>query len=835
MKNYGLVLTSIVCAVVFAGCSSGGGDSAAQTVSGVQLSGAISKGIVVDGPVTVEELDSAANAIAVVGTARTGNDGSYQLTLGDNYTGGVLQVTISADDNTRMKCDIPLGCGTRTDGLTDPNSNSTIDFGEFYKPSELSMTALLPGAVANAVVNASATPFTHMAAELAKSKSVFDSAAVANANSEVSNLLGGLDILNIVPIDITDATAVDNALSPTQITYAALLAAIAIEAGTDADGQPLINEVLDLLASSFTSGTILADDSTGDDTAQISLQEIVTSAETVFTAVGIVDVTGVLVELQQDILTAVNNIVDPEPSPTVADANLDKVKAMMSDIRTWGNVIIAEAGTQASTFEAEVVMASDAVGILGTNAFDALVAGIDAALLFDGNTDLSTYILDPVTDPNPRQFSSGTIGVSSGAIVITDGVIDDYTVNMTVTVPADGTTDTVFNLAVTSATVTGIDSDLSITNGTVNVTLAEAYTIIYASPNPLPAVADLLADLPNASFTQKLDSSGQALASPVTFTGTMQVDLDPIPVTNVSVPGDATVLVLPKTLQLTGTISNNSGDSLNATLAANVTNTDSFAFVGDFASVGTPYSDNHVEPFASWTYSDTDATPGDDTFTATYPGFWSNVYWDANTGYATLSVSYISYYYSYPTFEPVGSLDEALVYFGSSGLGDIYVWVENEGMYFASTAAADFSMDGTLEGTLADPEFIIENANQWIDADIGLTFGLQLTDLPAASVNINADRTDFRTGNGSITISYGSRQIEITAAVNAENIISTDYSGSVTITNQDGVKVVLDSLVLSSDQLSGVLLYTGIQYGTIEITPTGFLKVSYVDGTFEIF
>ncbi|MBT8114655.1 MAG: hypothetical protein KJP04_04715, partial [Arenicella sp.] len=183
----------------------------------------------------------------------------FSYALGDNYQGGVLQVTITADVSTRMKCDIPAGCGNRTDGLTDPNLNTTIDFGEFYNPSALTMTALLPGAEANAVVNASVTPFTHTAAARAKAQPALDAAAVANANSEVSNLLG-VDILNIAPVDITDAAAVDGASSNKQVVYAALLSAIAMDADPDAVGQPLLNDVLDQLASSLVSATILTAD-----------------------------------------------------------------------------------------------------------------------------------------------------------------------------------------------------------------------------------------------------------------------------------------------------------------------------------------------------------------------------------------------------------------------------------------------------------------------------------------------------------------------------------------------------------------------------------------------
>jgi hypothetical protein len=834
MKNYRLVLISAACAVVFAGCSSGGGSSVPvdENVTGVQLDGEITKGIVVDGPVTIEELDSVGNAVRTVGTARTGSDGSYQATLDDNYQGGVLQVTITADASTRMKCDIPAGCGTRTDGL--PDSNSTIDFGEFYKPSALTMTALLPGAENNAVVNASVTPFTHTAAKRARSQPTLDSAAVANANSEVSNLLG-VDILNTAPVDITDATAVNTASSSKQVTYAALLSAIAMEANLDADDQPLLNDVLDQLASALISTTIQTAD----------LQVIVDNTLDVLNTIGIADVTGIIDHLQYFIDEDVDldGIIDfPPPSDTIDDSNLDKVKAMVSDIRTWGNVIIAEAGDKASAFSVEVGMASDAVGILGTSAFDALGAAIDAAFLFDGRTDLSVYNLDfPATPPNPRQFSSGQItSTTPGEIVITDGVFKGYTVNMTVLLPPDGAVDTAFTLGVTSATVVGSDNSLSIPTGTLDVTFSADYTINYALPNPPTDLADLIVALPNASFTQYKDSGGQTLANPVTFSGTMNADLDPIPVTNVSVQGDTTVLVLPKTMSLTGAISNGVGDSVDASLVANVTNTGSFQFIGDFAPAGTLYSVNHAQPFASWAYSDTDATPGDDTFTASYPGFSSTIYWDATTGIATLTVSYDAWFYSYPSYMPLGSLAEALAYFGGGTIGDIYAWVDDEGMYYASTAGADFTQDGTLDGTLVDPDFIIENANQWIDADVGLTFSLQLTGLPAASVNINADRTGFSTGQGSVTISYGSRQIEIAATV-ADNVVTTDYTGSVTITNQDGAKIVLDSLVLLSDQvfgmddLSGVLLYNGIQYGTIAITSSGYLKVTYIDGTFEIF
>jgi hypothetical protein len=836
--NKNLIVVTLSCAAILAGCNGGGGGGAAPPpsgVTGVQVSGAASKGIVVNGAVTAEELDSSGNVIRGVGNAVTGSDGSYQLALDNTYTGGVIQVTITATQDTQMKCDVPAGCGTRTDGLTD--SNNTIDFGEFYKPASLSMTALLPSAEANATINASVTPFTHMAAELAKQSATLDTSAVAKANSEVSNLLDGIDILNTRPVDITDSNAVNNALSSTQVVYAALLTSVASEAQKDANGQPLLNDALALLASSFSTGTILADDSIGNDSSQISLQEIVSAANDVLSTIGKADITGVLTGLQNDINTAVNNIIDPQPSVTTADSNLDKVKAMVSDMRTWGNVILADTQATGSAFQTEVELASQALEIMNDSPFDAFNQGLDAAIAFDdSSSDITTF---------NSNFSSGSISSpSAGVVAIANGVVGDYTVNMTVTLPDDGSSGTQFDLGLSSVTVSGASSTFSVTSGVAHVTFILPYTIDYAALKsgfaaPAPKVSDVTLDI-DASFTQNKDSSGADLPSPVSFNGTIQADLDPVDITNN--PSD--YLVLPKTFTLTGQLSD-THNSMDATLAINVTNTDTFNFVGDYAPAGTAYSTLHDgNKLVNWSYTDTDATLGDDTFTLSYPGFEVSVHWDASSNSASMTVTYESYggyaYTAYSGPGTINSLADAYSYFDSTYslhyyLSYVYTWIDNEGFYTADLTSADFSVDGSTDGSLQSPEFVIENASQWIKANAGLTFSVQLDGLPEASVNINADRTTFEGGKGAITIGYGNRQIAIT--VDGFDITNSTASGSVKITNQDGVVVNLDNVEVSDGtrNMAGTLNYNGIKYGDIERTASSYIKVTYTDGTFEIF
>ncbi|NOX92295.1 MAG: hypothetical protein GXP18_07565, partial [Gammaproteobacteria bacterium] len=126
--------------IMLSGCSdqapsSGVNPAPSPGVNNVTLGGTAAKGIINLGNVVAEELKIDGTVLAQVGGATTGSDGRYSLAVHDSYLGGPIKVTVSADANTQMKCDVPEGCGTRVDdGIEDTLNPTVVDFGEWYKP-----------------------------------------------------------------------------------------------------------------------------------------------------------------------------------------------------------------------------------------------------------------------------------------------------------------------------------------------------------------------------------------------------------------------------------------------------------------------------------------------------------------------------------------------------------------------------------------------------------------------------------------------------------------------------------------------------------------------------
>jgi hypothetical protein len=173
------------------------------------MTGAASKGVIWKGVVTAEELGSDGAVLRAVATGETDAAGQYSLTLNDTYQGGPVRVRITADADTLMKCDAITSCGSFESGDTnDSNSDGTIDRGEWFAPgSSFRMQALVAKANANDKLSVSITPYTDMAATHAKTLGL-TAENIAVANSKVSNLLGGVDILATKPIDVTNPAAV---------------------------------------------------------------------------------------------------------------------------------------------------------------------------------------------------------------------------------------------------------------------------------------------------------------------------------------------------------------------------------------------------------------------------------------------------------------------------------------------------------------------------------------------------------------------------------------------------------------------------------------------------
>jgi len=812
-----------VAIIVMAGCGGGGGssDPAAppENIDNVTFSGTAAKGIINLGNVVAEELDTSGTVIAQVGSAITGIDGSYSLPVDNSYTGGPVRVTISADENTQMKCDVPAGCGARTDDIADSNNAAVIDFGEWYKPGtgNLTMTALIAEAATGDSIGVNITPYTHLAASRAMEAGSLSTDGIYDANSEVSNLLGGIDILNTRPLDITDSSAMSGDAA-TGIAYAAFSAAIAALADTSG-GNPDINGALAVLLNSFTGGTIPADDGGMDDTI-ISLQEIIDGATSTLAQTGTTDVSGVFTDLQADVADASGGFVDPQPAPNTGGTALAKVKAFVNDVRTWGTVIEEETSAKGEAFGTQVELASTAADLsMELVTGPALGSAIDAVFMHitgTSATDLSDY---EVGLPGNPQFTAGTITYSNGVATITNGLIDGVTINMSVQLPADGSTVTPdLTVDVISATLTSDSSELTINGGAVVISLATPYLIDYEAIDMGTATEP---DISGASVSldvalmQKKDESGAMLVSPVTFAGTLSTTLvNPV---EDDTTGETT-WITPATLTLTGNISDTTGNSLDASFMANISNADTFEPVGRL-DVNTVRDD-----LVSWTYTG-------NTFTLVSPEITLTIQWNPDTGTATINEipghGYSNRYVATGTYTDIvdavtRSSSARLNMYSAYGL---YVWVDGEGGYYADLGTADFSTDGTASGSLFDPDFMLEDAGNWLEGTVGLTFTLQLAGLPEASVNISGERTEFEAGTATITVAYDNRRIVITGAFS--DVSST---GSMTITNQDGVVMVIDGDFETS---TGDIKYNGQSYGSITQMSNGLTKITYIDGSFE--
>lgn len=494
---YGLVMASTL-VVTLAGCSSdgdggggGGGDGITATLSGTGA-----KGIIQGGLVSARELDGSGDVLRNVGQATTDDHGDYVLTLADDYQGGPIELVLSAVAGTTMVCDVASGCGTVAFG-------QTVALDETFE-----MSAMLSGADDDDELTTHITPFTHMAAQRARRAATIDATTVDAANSEVSNLLGGLDILRLQPVDIADDSDLDDASSTEQI-YSAMVSAIGRIAY---EGEQSLEATIELLADSFAEGTMLAQDS-GDPAAQISLQEIVDSVSDQLEALGLDDDSGVVFDLETDIANAVGNIIDPAPSGNAGDGDIELAKALVQDTRTWVTQLV-DLEAPADSFATEVEMVDSitevAFGALGASLGEAFELMVSTYVDFNGQA--GTNDLSQTTENG-----TGTITVSIDgdiATVVFDGTLNAETVDITASFSSIGSsTSTVI------ATLEGsiANTHASLTTDGIDATLELSTPIVVGASQ-----ADAFA-VDASSFSGQVVLAEAGVVDPVQFEGAMSL------------------------------------------------------------------------------------------------------------------------------------------------------------------------------------------------------------------------------------------------------------------------------------------------------------------------
>jgi len=830
ITKFNKTLLALSITAILSACGGGGGsddDSSGDAIDAT-LSGVAAKGIIIAGNVVADELNADKSIKnANVGSATTDSEGRYSLELNDTYEGGPIKLTVSASTDTTTVCDATSGCGTRTDSMSD-STPATIDFGEQYKPSSLSMTALLPDAEDGEAIEVQITPFTHMAAENALSNPSIDADDITAANSEVSVLLNGLDILRTEPVDITNLEGDEDADA---VAYAALTASIAEIADDDANGQPIISQALTDLATQFSAGTFTATD----------MQEILDEAVDTLAEVGAVDTSGMVDAIQDDIDDAIANsggVIDPEPNPNAGDSNVELAKDFIADLRTWGVTIGSEIDTPSEAFEMQLDMADEASEMMSDAAGEAIGYGAMAIAQFflDDITDISQFL-----DEGSNPFTQGTLSSNTagdeysltGAIIILDE--EEVSLDMTVQVPADGSTGNVLTFVVQNITSEDNSSRIVVENGSIKVTLEESYTIDYAALEAdtamEPSAPEIIEFDFDAAFTQliTLDTTGMVIeaADPVTFAGTLETTVYPYTDSHGEV-----LDILPGSFSATGTISNTTGDSFDASFTASIPNAASITPLGTVYDLDSSYADNNGgDHLISW---DVEVN----TFTYQNPDENYLLTFDPADGSVDIVIdsNFIGHIESTDP-GPYASLEAYAIANGPFSPND-YVydyWIDGHGEYERefSEQLIDYSTDGFVEFRLDEVDLEYFDETQPVIGSVGLQFSAQFDGLPEAQVSVTGSATDYEAGNANVTISYGDRSLEF----DVSNDTADGDVAALEITNQDAVVLTLTGQNLNDEVLdneTASITINNVEVATVEGLD-GSIKVSYIDGTFEIF
>lgn len=188
---------AIASSLVITGCGGGGSSSSTSdgggSPSATVVSGTAVKGIMKNADVTAFELnnENGVRLDTVFGGATTDANGKYEISLNESYSGGLIEIEITTNAQTRMVCDASA-CGTK---------GADIELPENFK-----LSAIGSAAASGSKVSLPVTAWSTMAAKRARAlvsegKSVVDAAKQAKA--EV-NQVAGFDVEKTAARDVNN-------------------------------------------------------------------------------------------------------------------------------------------------------------------------------------------------------------------------------------------------------------------------------------------------------------------------------------------------------------------------------------------------------------------------------------------------------------------------------------------------------------------------------------------------------------------------------------------------------------------------------------------------------
>ena len=333
--------------LVVTGCGGGGSSSpSAGTPPGGDasvVSGSAVKGVMKNAVVTAYELDDSGERLDTpVGTTTTDNEGQYRIELNDNYEGGLVEIEITVNSETRMVCDASA-CGTKGADVT--------------LPGDFKLNAIGKASAPGSAVSVPVTAWSTMAAKRAKTlvaggKSVADAARQAKA--EVSQV-AGFDIENTVARDVNDLTGASAAEAQAAVMNAAVAelvfsggenVAATLDSFSDALNDGSINSEDTFTATSLSSAVKTVVETT--DGLDDETQESLNNQTAQFDAAG------------DNLAPSYDEELDLEEGATQAD-KIAAFQSFVSQFRSWaGSIDETAAALQDETSAVSIALDADA-------------------------------------------------------------------------------------------------------------------------------------------------------------------------------------------------------------------------------------------------------------------------------------------------------------------------------------------------------------------------------------------------------------------------------------------------------------------------------------------
>lgn len=333
--------------LVVTGCGGGGSSSpSAGTPPGGDasvVSGSAVKGVMKNAVVTAYELDDSGERLDTpVGTTTTDNEGQYRIELNDNYEGGLVEIEITVNSETRMVCDASA-CGTKGADVT--------------LPGDFKLNAIGKASAPGSAVSVPVTAWSTMAAKRAKTlvaggKSVADAARQAKA--EVSQV-AGFDIENTVARDVNDLTGASAAEAQAAVMNAAVAelvfsggenVAATLDSFSDALNDGSINSEDTFTAASLSSAVKTVVETT--DGLDDETQESLNNQTAQFDAAG------------DNLAPSYDEELDLDEGATQAD-KVAAFQSFVSQFRSWaGSIDETAAALQDETSAVSIALDADA-------------------------------------------------------------------------------------------------------------------------------------------------------------------------------------------------------------------------------------------------------------------------------------------------------------------------------------------------------------------------------------------------------------------------------------------------------------------------------------------